>query len=69
MITQLVRYGYAQEAYHEIQPMIDRVIANNGFFEWYTVEGKPNGSGVFRGSAGELLEAIDALEQWAKTYK
>ena len=66
MITQLVRYGFVQEAYTELKPMIDRVIANNGFFEWYTREGKPAGSGNFRGSAGVLYEAIDALQEWAK---
>ena len=66
MITQLVRYGYVQEAYTELKPMIDRVIANNGFYEWYTREGKPAGSGNFRGSAGVLYEAIDALQKWAK---
>jgi glycogen debranching enzyme len=66
MITQLVRYGYIQEAYNELQPFVDRVVENDGFFEWYTIEGKPNGSGVFRGSAGVLMEAIEELQTWAK---
>jgi hypothetical protein len=42
--------------------MIYRVIKNNGFFEWYTVDGKPAGSGNFRGSAGVLYTAINALQ-------
>lgn len=63
MITQLVRYGFIKEAYQEIRPMIDRVINNNGFYEWYTVEGKPAGSGNFRGSAGVLFTAISALQK------
>ena len=69
MITQLVRYGYVNEAYQEIRPMVKRVIENHGFYEWYTIEGKPNGSGTFRGSAGVLLEAIDMLENWAREHK
>lgn len=45
-------------------PCIDRVIANNGFFEWYTPEGKPN-SGNFKGSAGVLWKAIQQFNQAA----
>lgn len=44
--------------------MLDRVIANNGFFEWYTPEGKPN-SGNFKGSAGVLWKAIQQFNQAA----
>jgi len=66
MITALAKNGFIEEAYEELSPMIDRVITNDGFYEWYTVEGEPKGSGLFRGSAGVLLEAIDALEKWAK---
>jgi cellobiose phosphorylase len=63
MITELVKNGFVKEAYKEIKPMIYRVIKNNGFFEWYTVDGKPAGSGNFRGSAGVLYTAIIALQQ------
>jgi glycogen debranching enzyme len=66
MITQLVRYGFTREAYTEIQPMIERVIANHGFYEWYTRDNKPSGSGSFRGSAGVLYTAITALQSRAK---
>jgi glycogen debranching enzyme len=62
-ITALVRNGFIEEAYKEISPMIDRVIANHGFYEWYTVDGKPAGSGSFRGSAGVLYTAIQALKE------
>ena len=65
MITQLVRYGFIKEAYQEIRPMIDRVINNNGFYEWYTVDGKPTGSANFRGSAGVLYTAITSLQNIA----
>lgn len=64
MITQLVRYGHPQEAYQQLLPMINRVKANNGFFEWYTVDNQPKGSGTFRGSAGVLYTAINALEDY-----
>jgi glycogen debranching enzyme len=66
MITALVKYGLAQDAFNEIQPMINRVIANHGFYEWYTREGKPAGSALFRGGAGVLYTAINALQDWAK---
>ncbi len=45
--------------------MTDRVVKNKGFFEWYTVDGKPRGSGTFRGSAGVLDKSIKMLKQWA----
>ena len=64
-ITQLVKYGFLKEAYEEIKPMIDRVIKNNGFYEWYTVDGKPAGSASFRGSAGVLYTAITTLQNIA----
>ena len=62
IIPVLVRHGLIEDAAIELQPFIDRVLENNGFFEWYTVGGEPKGSGTFRGSAGELLEAIDAVQ-------
>jgi hypothetical protein len=64
-ITQLAKYGFLKEAYEEIKPMIDRVIKNNGFYEWYTVDGKPAGSANFRGSAGVLYTAITTLQNIA----
>lgn len=62
MITALIENGFEEEAWEQAQPMLDRVIKNKGFFEWYTKDNKPNGSGMFRGSAGVLLDAIDAFE-------
>lgn len=66
MITDLVHYGFIKQAYHAIQPMVKRVVKNKGFYEWYTVSGKPRGSSKFKGSAGELMLAIESLQQWAK---
>jgi len=68
-IQQLVRHGFIAEAYREALPMIERVKQNDGFYEWYTVENKPNGSGLFRGSAGVLGKAILMLQDWAKQNK
>ncbi len=65
MIQQLVKHGFIAEAYEQIAPMVKRVKDNNGFFEWYSVDNKPRGSGTFRGEAGVLYEAIRMLEDWA----
>ena len=64
-IQQLIAHGYVQEAYDEIRPMIDRVIQNKGFFEWYGMGGVPSGSGHFKGSAGTLAKAIEMFHEWA----
>lgn len=65
MIQQLIRNGFVQEAYDEVQPMLERVVKNKGFFEWYKVDGTPSGSGTFRGSAGVLHKAIEDFRIWA----
>ena len=69
MIQQLARNGYTQEAYEEMRPMIDRVIKNNGFYEWYGQGNVPSGSGHFKGSAGTLAKAIEMLNEWAMANK
>ncbi len=66
MINELVHYDFLEKAYNEIKPMIERVLKNKVFFEWYTVDGKPAGSGNFRGSAGVLYTAITNLQAAAK---
>ena len=65
MIQQLIAHGFIKEAYQEVQPMLDRVIANKGFYEWYGMGGVPSGSGHFKGSAGVLAKAIEMFRQWA----
>jgi len=52
-----------------MQPMVDRVIANKGFYEWYSVDNKPSGSGTFRGEAGVLYKSIQMIQNWANTTK
>lgn len=65
MIQQLVRYGFIEEAYQQLLPMTDRVVKYDGFYEWYSLDNQPEGSGTFKGSAGVLFTAINLLEQWA----
>ncbi|WP_250629627.1 glucosidase family protein [Aureibaculum algae] len=69
MIQQLINHGFVKEAYEQLLPMTDRVVKNKGFYEWYTVDNKPEGSGTFRGSAGVLYKSILMLEDWAKKNK
>lgn len=69
MIQQLIKNGFVEEAYEQIQPMVKRVKDNNGFYEWYTVDNQPKGSGTFRGEAGVLYTAIKMFENYADTEK
>jgi glycogen debranching enzyme len=69
MIQQLIKNGFVREAYEQIQPMVKRVKENNGFFEWYSVDNKPRGSGTFRGEAGVLFTAINMFEIWSINQK
>lgn len=66
MIHALIDYGMIAEAYDELQPMLQRVIDNNGFHEWYTPAGQPMGSDTFRDEAGVLHRANAMLRQWAR---
>ncbi len=66
MIQQLIKNGFVEEAYEQMIPMVKRVKDNNGFYEWYSVDNKPRGSGTFRGEAGVLYTAIVMFEAWAK---
>lgn len=63
MVRQLIRYNLLNEAREALAPMLSRVIENNGFYEWYTPDNKPQGSSSFRGEAGVLWSAITELEK------
>ncbi|MGF1584291.1 MAG: GH36-type glycosyl hydrolase domain-containing protein [Bacteroidales bacterium] len=67
MIQQLIKYGFIEEAYEQVQPMMERVRTNNGFYEWYTIANEPRGSGTFRGSAGVLYKSILLFEEWTES--
>lgn len=63
MVSQLIRYDLLKEATDALTPMLDRVLKNNGFYEWYTPDNQPMGSASFRGEAGVLWTAITELEK------
>jgi len=66
LIPPLVERNLVEDAYRELEPMIERVLKHEGFYEWYSRHNKPRGSGTFRGSAGVLYDAIHALRAWAE---
>lgn len=68
MIQQLVNYGFIKEAYEQLLPFLERIIKNDGFYEWYTIDNKPKGSATYRGSAGVIYKAILLLETWANNH-
>ncbi len=69
MIQQLIKNGFVEEAYHEVRPMLDRVLKNQGFYEWYGKKDIPSGSGKFKGSAGVLSKSIAMFDEWAEQNK
>lgn len=62
MVEALARYGFYREAYEALRPMLQRIVDNDGFFEWYRPDGTPQGSGTFRGEAGVIYRAIRSLQ-------
>jgi glycogen debranching enzyme len=66
MIQQLVKYGFIEEAFRNLQPMVERVVRAGDFHEWWTRDNQPRGSAQFRGSAGVLGKAIEMLREWAQ---
>lgn len=69
MIQQLIHYGFMAEAYEQVQPMLRRAVDNHGFYEWYTLDNRPTGSGTFRGAAGVLYDAIVLFEEFADSNR
>lgn len=69
MIQQLIAYGFVEDAYELAKPMFDRVIENDGFYEWYSIDNEPKGSAEFKGSAGVLAKSISMFYAWAEENK
>lgn len=42
--------------------MLQRIVDNDGFFEWYRPDGTPQGSETFRGEAGVIYRSIRSLQ-------
>jgi glycogen debranching enzyme len=69
MIQQLIRQGFVADAYRELKPMVTRAQRAGDFYEWWSLDNQPRGSGQFRGSAGVLGRAIEMLQAWAEENK
>ena len=69
MIRQLIRNGYVQEAYDEAKPMLERVVKNDGFFEWYTKDNIASGSKSWPAEAGVLYSVIQDFREWAVEHQ
>lgn len=66
MVKQLAVNGFYAEAYEAISPVLDRTIGHDGFYEWWSHDGNPKGSGEYRGTAGVLWSAIKIIEEYNK---
>eukprot|EP00164_Ancoracysta_twista_P016210 GFYU01027099.1.p1 GENE.GFYU01027099.1~~GFYU01027099.1.p1 ORF type:complete len:462 (-),score=148.91 GFYU01027099.1:23-1408(-) len=62
MVQALVVHGLVDEAVEALEPMVERAIAFDGFFEWFDFHGQPQGSAKFHGSAGVLGKAIEMVQ-------
>ena len=69
LIQQLIAHGFVEEASELAKPMMDRVVVNNDFYEWYKIDGTPAGSSEFKGSAGVLAKCIELFYEWANQNK
>lgn len=67
MVEQLVDRGFIREAYEEFKPIIGRA-RNREFFEWYDLYNRPQGAAHYRGSAGVIYNAINALQRWSRSH-
>ncbi|MDB4581615.1 hypothetical protein N9164_00545 [Draconibacterium sp.] len=69
-IEAMIKTGHLDLAYQEINPFLDRVIKNDGFYEWYSViDHKAHGSNTFLGAAGALGKAIKLMQEEASRIK
>ncbi|WP_203256904.1 glucosidase family protein [Hyunsoonleella ulvae] len=69
-IQAMVKTGHLELAYQEISPFLDRVIKNEGFYEWYSVlDHQPHGSNTFLGAAGALGKAVKLMKAEASNIK
>jgi hypothetical protein len=66
MVRQLAERGLVEDAYHELKPMLSRVLRHGDFYEWWSLDNQPRGSSQYRGSAGVLAIAIEQLMDWAR---
>ena len=43
MVQGLVAVGMLEQAAAALKPMVDRVVAHGGFYEWWAKDGSPQG--------------------------
>jgi hypothetical protein len=67
VVRPLIDMGYVDLAYRLLSPMVDLVISSGQFAEWWTIDGRPQGSTSFRGTAGALWSATASLREWASS--
>lgn len=60
LVFALFHRGYSLTARQKLREIIQKNVANRGFFEWDNREGTPVGSDMFCGSAGSLAQAVVA---------
>ncbi|MBZ0256834.1 hypothetical protein K8I31_12280 [bacterium] len=66
LVQAICKYKDYGLAHQTLGPMLDRVIANDDFYEWYDIYNQPRGAKQYRGSAGVLGKAILMLREWAQ---
>jgi hypothetical protein len=69
MVQCLLEHGFIEEAITALNPMVNRVIAVQDYYEWWTRDNKPAGSNQYHGSAGVIGKAIVLLKQWASRHQ
>ena len=68
IIQQMMKYGQVDTAYKEFDPMLNFVMRDDAFYEWFKPDGTKMGSGDYRGTAGQMVLAIDLLTAWAAKH-
>ena len=48
--------------------MLNFVMRDDAFYEWFKPDGTKMGSGDYRGTAGQMVLAIDLLTVWAAKH-
>jgi hypothetical protein len=65
MVQALSGLGLRDLAVEALNPMVNRAVQFNGFYEWFDFKGNPQGSGSFHGAAGSLGLAISMIQSIA----
>jgi hypothetical protein len=58
MLLAMFRRGYSAYAHAQLLALASRVSASGGLYEWYSRDGRGQGSGSYAGNAGALAGAV-----------